>query len=274
MPTMRIGARAHDYGKLAPEALAQTLRAAGFDAVQLALPKAIAGIESYRAVTPAQLAETRAAFEKNDIEITVLGCYQDISSPDGEARAAAVENIRCSLGHAKLLGAKMVGSETAYPRLDGEEKARRRPLMTDSVLRIVETAARLDVVFAVEPVRYYPLDTAKAAAELFAAVGDAAHLKMIFDPSNVLNAADIPRQTALWQEWLERTGPQIATLHIKDVAADAAGQCVQVPLGAGELDYTLIKKWHHDHAPGMTMLRDEVLVEYAAADIAYIRAME
>ena len=43
----RIGCRAHDYGKLPAAALAATLRAKGYNAAQLAMPRAIAGIEDF-----------------------------------------------------------------------------------------------------------------------------------------------------------------------------------------------------------------------------------
>ena len=43
----RIGCRAHDYGKLPAAELAATLRAKGYNAAQLAMPRAIAGIEDF-----------------------------------------------------------------------------------------------------------------------------------------------------------------------------------------------------------------------------------
>ena len=47
----RIGCRAHDYGKLPAAALAATLRAKGYNAAQLAMPRAIAGIEDFSHIT-------------------------------------------------------------------------------------------------------------------------------------------------------------------------------------------------------------------------------
>ena len=52
----RIGCRAHDYGKLPAVALAATLRAKGYNAAQLAMPRAIAGIEDFSHITDKQLA--------------------------------------------------------------------------------------------------------------------------------------------------------------------------------------------------------------------------
>ena len=68
----RIGCRAHDYGKLPAAELAATLRAKGYNAAQLAMPRAIAGIEDFSHITDKQLAEIRTAFAAQDVEISVL----------------------------------------------------------------------------------------------------------------------------------------------------------------------------------------------------------
>ena len=119
----RIGCRAHDYGKLPAVALAATLRAKGYNAAQLAMPRAIAGIEDFAHITDKQLAEIRTAFAAQDVEISVLSCYQDLSAPDADARRTAVDAVKRTLGYAKMLGAKMVGSETAWGACTDEEKA-------------------------------------------------------------------------------------------------------------------------------------------------------
>ncbi len=56
------------------------------------------------------------------MEISVLSCYQDLSAPDADARRAAVDAVKRTLGYAKVLGAKMVGSETAWGPCTDEEK--------------------------------------------------------------------------------------------------------------------------------------------------------
>ena len=146
----RIGCRAHDYGKLPAAELAAVLHAKGYTGAQLAMPRGIAGIADFAHITEEQLAEIRTAFAAQDVEISVLSCYQDLSAPDADARRAAVDAVKRTLGYAKVLGAKMVGSETAWGPCTDEEKAARRPLMLDSIARITEEAARLDAVFAVE----------------------------------------------------------------------------------------------------------------------------
>ena len=102
---MRYGCRAHDFGTHPAEEFAALLQERGYTAAQLAMPKAIAGITDQNAVTPAQLEEIRAAFTRHDIEITVLSCYRDLSSPDAEARLQAVEDVGRTLVMQRALGA-------------------------------------------------------------------------------------------------------------------------------------------------------------------------
>ena len=110
----KIGCRAHDYGKLPAAELAAVLHAKGYTGAQLAMPRGIAGIADFAHITGEQLAEIRTAFAAQDVEISVLSCYQDLSAPDADARRAAVDAVKRTLGYAKVLGAKMVGSETAW----------------------------------------------------------------------------------------------------------------------------------------------------------------
>ena len=48
---IRIGCRAHDYGKHTPVQLAHILHTAGYTGAQLAMPRAIEGIEDFASVT-------------------------------------------------------------------------------------------------------------------------------------------------------------------------------------------------------------------------------
>ena len=130
---IRIGCRAHDYGKHTPVQLAHILHTAGYTGAQLAMPRAIEGIEDFASVTNAQLSAIFQAFDAEDIEITVLSCYMDLSAPDEPARLAGLENVKRCLRYAKQVGARMVGSETSWTALSDEEKALRRPLMLDSL---------------------------------------------------------------------------------------------------------------------------------------------
>ena len=83
---MKYGCRAHDYGCFTAKGLADVLTANGYNAAQLAMPKAIRGIPNFTDITPAQLTDIRTAFAEAGIEISVLSCYQDLSNPMQQKR--------------------------------------------------------------------------------------------------------------------------------------------------------------------------------------------
>ncbi len=270
---MKIGVRAHDYGKLGIEELARTLHECGYECAQLALPKAFVGIDSYEDITLKHLEAIRSAFEKYQVEIPVFGCYMDLGNPNEEIRTYAVENMKKCLAYSKEVGAKVLGTETAYPRLGAEEKKLWYPHMLDSVQRVVEEAQRLDVQLAIEPVYWHPLDSLEAVMDLFEKVDDEKHLRMIFDASNLLGFPNTTDQNAYWSQWLEATGKYIEAMHIKDFKLDEKGQYVPTPLGEGVIDYTAISKWLHENRPDMYLLREEMNPVIAQADIAFLKKL-
>lgn len=91
---MKIGVRAHDYGKRKIEEMAALLHDEGYGAAQLVLPKAFMEVGRYEDVTPEILCRVRRAFEKNNVEIPVLGCYMDLGNPDEKVREYAVKTLK------------------------------------------------------------------------------------------------------------------------------------------------------------------------------------
>ena len=274
---IRIGCRAHDYGKHTPAKLAHILHEAGYTGAQLALPRAIEGIEDFASVTDAQLAATAQGFDAEDVQITVLSCYMDLSSPDETARLAGVENVKRCLRYAKQLGAKMVGSETSWSNLSDEEKALRRPLMTDSLQRIAEEAVRQDAVFAVEPVAIHPLCGPEILAELLQAVNAPQNIKVIFDPVNLFTAKDAQDtafQAEHWKTWLTVIGRQLGAMHCKDCRIEPDGTKTLVGLGQGQMDYEPIIDWLARYAPNTPLVRDEVILEHAPNDVKTLHKMK
>lgn len=268
---MKLGCRAHDYGRYEAAELAALLRRKGYNACQLAPVKAVAGLEDYDGLTPDTAAAIGQAFADAGVEISVLGCYMDLSSPDDEIRRAGVERVIRCLELQNLMGARCVGSESSYDHLDEAEKERRFPLLVDSVLRITEAAARRDAVFAIEPVFWYPLDSLSRTRTLLDRVADPAHLALIFDAANVLKRRDQPRQGEVWDRWLTAFGPRIRAMHIKDFVLEGDTYCPR-PLGTGVMDYTVIRQWLAAH-PDMPLLREEVQLRQDAADLAFLRGL-
>ncbi len=270
---MKIGVRAHDYGKMEIETLAETLHREGYEAAQLALPKAFLGIDTYEDITLSHLERIRRAFEDNQVEIPVFGCYMDLGNPDREIRKKAVDTLKKCLAYSKEAGAKVVGTETAYPRLSREEKKLWYPHMVDSVLRAVEEAERLDVKLAIEPVYWHPLESLEATLDVIERVGDEKHLRLIFDASNLLEFPDKTDQQAYWSEWLSGIGTYIDVMHVKDFKLDEKGNYCPTLLGKGVIQYETISNWLHANKPEMYLLREEMDPAHAKEDLTFLRNM-
>lgn len=270
---MKIGVRAHDYGKMEIEKAAEVLHQAGYQAAQLAFPKVFAGIDSYDDITLEHLERVRKAFEKWEVEIPVFGCYMDLGNPDEEVRAYAVKTLKKCLAYSKEAGAKVVGTETAYPHLNTEEKAKWYPYMLDSLQRVMEEAVRLDAKLAIEPVYWHPLESLEAVTDVIEKIGDSDHLRLIFDASNLLRFPVPDDQSAYWREWLENIGQYIEAMHIKDFYYGENGEYCPTPLGKGIIQYEAISKWLHENRPDMYLLREEMNPEIAAQEIAFMKKL-
>lgn len=269
---MKIGVRAHDYGRHGIEEYARLLAKEGYETVQLTLPKAFEGVESYADITPGMAVRTGEVFEKYGVEIAVQGCYQDLANPDQEGRLAAVETLKQCLAYGKLMGAGMTGTETSWPRLSKMEKVNRFPFMMDSLKRLAEEACRLDVWLAIEPVAWHPLEDADTAAEVLQALG-CDHVKIIFDPANVLPVPGMICQEAYWKHCFEVLGPWIEAIHIKDFTLDEKGQYVPKLLGEGDMEYEVLAQFLRTR-PDMPLLREEMDPKTAALDLAFLNKLK
>ena len=85
---MIIGMRGHDFGRMAPDALAAAIRETGFRATQLAFTKAFPA-PAAQYMTPQALSGIREAFAAQGIALPVMGCYVSASDRDDAVREAA-----------------------------------------------------------------------------------------------------------------------------------------------------------------------------------------
>ena len=271
---MKIGVRAHDFGKRGIREMAALLHDEEYEAAQLALPKAFLEIESYEDVTPDKLGQIRRAFEEQDVAISVLGCYMDLGNPDPQIRRQGVETVKKSPTWGKELGAAVVGTETAYPHLNAQERAQWKPFMIDSVLRILEEAARVDMPLAIEPVWWHPLEDLDTTLEVIRLAGDERHLRLIFDAANVLKDPDHTDQDAFWDLWLGQIGKYVDVMHIKDFSLNRKNQYQPEALGAGVMRYGQIGRWLAAQDREISLLREEMNLLFAKEDIGFMRRLQ
>lgn len=264
---MKLGVRAHDFGRLPPQQLSHTIKQAGFETVQLALTKAIEGIGHWSDVTPAHLDAVGRSFARDNVEISILGCYIEPSLPDREERLAQVQNFLLGLSYAKALGVPFVGTETTRlaPNNDSLREQRYQNLK-DSVLRMVEEAERLNVRVAIETVADHTLNSAALTRRLLDEVGSD-HLKVILDPVNLILAETATWQTEIFSEFFRLLGSEIAVVHLKDIVFEN-GEKVWRNIGHGMVDNESIFRWLRQNKPEISVLREHVHPDSSAVDLA------
>jgi sugar phosphate isomerase/epimerase len=266
---MIIAARTHDYGKQAIDKLPSLLKNEGIGAAQLVLPKAFTSVDSYADIDTTVLEQIKTSFDQAGIRIHILGCYMDLANTDATVRKQAVATFKTCLSYAKLLGAAIVGTETAYPRLSAVDKQLWKPYMMESLAELVAEAERVGQDMAIEPVYWHPLQDLETTAAVFEHF-QSKRLRMIFDPANVLEFPNID-QPKYWQAWLHTMGTKIDAVHMKDFRLGASGEYIPTLLGEGVIDYSEIVSWFGKNKPDIVVVREELQPAHAAKDLAYMR---
>ena len=266
---INIGVRAHDFGRMEPHELAETLSNAGFTTAQLALTKAITGVESLTDVNSLMLENIKEAFNKHNVEIGVLGCYMEIGFSDKDARLLEVDKFLTGLSYAKAVGAKLVGTETTNFTTSSMEGTLSREQtyqnLKDSVLRMTERAETLGVDIGIEPVAEHTLNSVELTRRLLDEV-NSKRLHVIFDPVNmILTKADIERQDEIYKEFTDTLGDDILALHVKDIVMEN-GVKLWSAIGKGDVRFTVIADWLRKLGRSIPILREEIKPESATLD--------
>jgi len=270
---MKLGMRAHDFGRMEPSALAKKLRETGFETAQLALTKAIDGINSIDDVDKPILDSIRHAFEENQVEIGVLGCYVEIGYSDKDARLLEVKKFLAGIEHARELGARLIGTETTdFPPDMTKERESAYQNLKDSVLRMVECAEKHNVIVAIETVANHTLNSAELTRRLLDEV-NSTKLQVIFDPVNlILTQSDIDNQNKIYNKFLQIVGKDIVALHVKDVVLEGRDK-IWRNIGKGSISYNVIFDWLKQFNCNIPILREHVKEESVDADILEIRRL-
>lgn len=271
---MYIGLRAHDYGKLPLEELFKRISEDGFHAIQLAIPKAIEGINSLDDVDEKLLQDIKAAMEKYDIKIPVFGCYVELGHRDPVERQKHVNRFLKGMDYAKYLGARCIGSETTHFPLEGSEEERREAFegLVDSVSQIVKKGEEIGLDVAIEPVAMHTLNTPALAKELCDRIGSD-RLKFILDLVNLLTAENIEYQDEVLQECFELWGDKIWALHMKGIKRDASGNLEKASFEENEAHFEKVMDWVKVNMPETTVLREEIEPDHAKVDYAYMKTL-
>lgn len=258
----RIGVRGHDYGKNTYTDLIDKIRADGYETTQLALKKAITGVEDLDKVLNHEFCSNLGQVGvKKDFEVSVLGAYLNYVGQDENLRQDRLAILTKHMEVANLIGCRMVGTETGSLNDDysphgdnhGEEAYLK---FKESVIGALEAADKYDTYFAVEAVSHHIIHSPKRMKRLLDEVNHP-RLKVIFDISNLMTEENLGDQDLILQEAFELLEPDLLVVHVKDFTFEN-GKKIIVPLGQGYLKLDLLMKLVKESSQAIDVLGENV----------------
>lgn len=250
---MQIGMRLHDTISVPLEERLKLIKDQGFSCAHVALFKVINDFcVNKDALTPGLAMYLKRIFQKNEIDIAVLGCYLNLANPNPEQLQNIMDTYKAHIRFASLLGAGVVGTETGAPNINysfepachGEEALQ---TFIHNLRLVVEYAEKMGVIVAIEPVRRHIVYNSRRAKQVLDEI-QSPNLQIIFDPVNMLDMDNYKQQDEVVQEAIELLGNDIAIIHMKDFIKKE-NSIIQVAAGEGELNYIPIMKFIRNRKP-------------------------
>lgn len=244
---MQIGIRLHDVNAgLAPEYLTMESRAAqarkeGFSCVHLAYSKVVKGTTfDDCALTEGLARYTKRVFDREGLDVAVLGCYLNLAHPDPEELKKIQSRYFGHIRVASLAGACVVGTETGAPnpqyKLDANTHTEEA---LETFIRglepVVECAEHYGVTMAIEPVWNHIVYNADRAVKVLKAIGSR-NLRIIFDPVNLLYGGNADERELVIGDAIEKLADSICVVHLKDYVREGE-KLKSIAAGTGEMNY-------------------------------------
>ncbi len=277
---MQLGIRLHDVNASLSEEYqtlekrAEKAREEGFSCVHLAYSKVIKGYTFDNCALTEGLARyTRRVFEKENLDVAVLGCYLNLAHPDAgklkEIQSRYYGNIRV----ASLLGASVVGTETGAPNAAYKTDANthsKEALETfiKGLAPVVECAEKYGVSMAIEPVWKHIVYSPERARIVLDAIGSR-NLRIIFDPVNLLCVENMDQREEIFAKTIELLGDDIAVVHLKDFVPEG-NDLTSIAAGTGMMDYRQILKFVKERKPFIQATLENTNNDNAVASRLYL----
>ena len=276
---IQIGLRAHDYGKLEPQRLADILAQYHPESIQLALSKALNPSPNPGSLSPGYARMIRKIFEARNISIAVLSCYINPIHPDPDEREKALRSFEEHLCYARDFGCALVGTETGSLNADcsfhpDTEKDSTFDLFCKSAERLVNYAEKCGCAVAIEPVAYQHTISSIEKMNKFLSLFPSPSLKVIWDPVNLLPVTGLPAgesQMEFFTRTLDAFGSRIAAVHAKDFRMENGQKKGDLPAGTGELDWTALLKLLVERKGSIDIILENTNPETARSIIAFLR---
>ncbi|MHB8963978.1 MAG: sugar phosphate isomerase/epimerase family protein, partial [Saccharofermentanales bacterium] len=271
---MRIGVRAHDFGKSSPEKMAKMIGNKNLTSIQLALSKAIEGLDPIDGrLTPGLANYIGETFRKRNIHIAVFGCYINPIHPDKLERKKQLNRFKEHLRYARDLGCSVVGTETGSINPDfsfhpENHSQASYEVFLESLKELVEEAERFGVIVGIEGVKQFVVHSPQIMRKTLDDI-NSNNLQVIFDPVNFINIENYLKCNEITKEAFELFGERIIAFHAKDFIIDD-GKIKLVPIGKGVMDFTIIIELLKKHKPYINFIIEETNIDTIDESLVYI----
>jgi sugar phosphate isomerase/epimerase len=277
---LQFGLRAHDFGRLPAQDLADALAAHSPASIQLALSKALpAGEAAYGALSQGYARRLRRIFESRGIAIAVLGCYINPVHPDPAIRDRDLKRFEEHLRHVRDFGCAIVGTETGCRSSDGSfhpdtEKPETFDLLCRSLERLLRVAESSAAILGVEAVAdKHTISSIEKMAALLRRL-DSPNLQVIYDPVNLIPRDGLKEShEAFFRRAMDAFGARVAAVHAKDYRMEAGQKSGALPAGSGELDYPALFQILKTQKPWVDVLLEDCGPSSAGPAMAFVRAL-
>ena len=289
---MQFGFRAHDFGRMTIDTLAQTFSSFAPVPIQLALHKALVDPPPHLGtMSSAYASKIRTTLAQRGISIGVLGCYINPIHPDDGLLDSALQRFEEYLRYASDFGCLVVGTETGsanadcsfHPQTSSERNFDR---LCRSVERLVRTAERHGAIVGVEAVaRQHTIDSCDKMVRLLDRI-DSPSLQVIYDPVNLLpweglaevdgSIGAVPSaqaQTIFFSQAFSAFGDKIVAIHLKDFRYVDGWKQGSMPPLAGDLDTVGLLELVSRHRPDIDILLENCEPRSAEQTIGTLRRM-
>jgi sugar phosphate isomerase/epimerase len=223
-----------------------------------------------------RLRATVEAFARHDVVIAEVGRWVNLLAADPEERRTNLQTVTDGLALAEAVGARccvdIAGSfsEESWlgPHPDNLSE-RFLDAAVENARKIIDAVKPTRTTFCYEMMAWSLPDSPDAALRLVEAV-DRKAFSIHLDPCNLVNSPTrYYRSSDLIRECYARLGPQVASVHAKDLTWDIemAVHFREVRPGLGSIDYTVLLGEHAKHCPDVPLMLEHLPseAEYDAA---------
>ena len=255
---LNIGFRAHDFGQFSSvEELGATIESYYPQSViQLALNKVVPSARKWDEWDEEYISGVRETLSSHGVKIVVVGCYINPIHPDEEKRKSEIRRFIKGLELNRAFGCRVVATETGTVNPKGgysihTSDPKNLEIFYSSLSEMVEAAEKYDAYCTIEAVNHtHTMTSVERMAQMIEKF-PSSHLKVLFDPVNLVPYAGIKEkdgserefpspeaQKAFYSPILDLYGERLVAIHCKDFRLSEEGAKIwNLPALTGVFDW-------------------------------------